>query len=831
MAAESTNNNLEAAVTVSVAIDKCLYPFDFLYDYYVPASLENKISVGQTVMVPFGKGNQARVAMVYRVERKRCDVNKLKPVLSLSQNGIKMTREHLELSEWLKETTFCTYFDAVKTMLPPGLNFSVRAKYSLAWDNKSRCDLSQEESIFLNELKAAKTEKQLEIMLGCLNSDKNIDKKKIAQSLLKKGFIVKKEEIERQIGDRTEQMVRLRENFQQNDRMTKLTPKQRAVINTLAEYESASVGELCYICGITPAVIKNLVKYGILEEYRYQLTRAETANARATGSPDNIILSEEQQKAYDRLENLMTEEKPKCALLHGVTGSGKTSVFIKLIDKAIKLGKTALMLVPEISLTPQTVKSFQELFGNNVAIIHSALSMGQRADEYKRIKGGDAKIVIGTRSAVFAPLENIGIIVIDEEGEHTYKSDRTPRYNAVSVAKQRCFKHNSLLLLASATPSLSSRYFAQIGRYEYVPLTRRYNKGNLPEVYMVDMKAEYESGNRGNFSQALLHEIQINLQKGEQSLILLNRRGYHTHISCIKCGEVMKCPNCDLPLTYHKANETICCHYCGYTKKIPDVCPKCHSRYITQSGTGTQRIEDEIKQYFPKARVLRMDADTTMSRDAFSKRFSEFGRGDYDIMVGTQMIAKGLDFENVTLVGVLGIDKSLYMGDYLGYEQTFSLITQVVGRSGRGGKTGRAYLQTFSPDHYVLQLAAKQDYEEFYRQEIEVRQALLFPPFCDICMVGFTSILQQQCENGARRFLTLFKERLDREKSQMPLRVLGPTKLGTGKLGGRYRYKLIIKCKFNKKFRSLLGDVLTAAYKDRELGNVSFYVDVNGFEK
>ncbi len=831
MTAESTNDKLETAMTVSVAVDKCLYPFDFLYDYYVPLSLEDKISVGQTVMVPFGKGNQSRTAMVYKTQKKPCDMGRLKPVLSLSAKAVKMTDEQLELSRWIKENTFCTYFDAIKTMLPPGLTFSVKAKYSLDCDNKDTCNLTQEETVFLAELKAAKTEKQLEILLSVLNSDKNTGKSKIAHALLKKGFIIKKEDIKRHIGDQTEQMVRLREDFQQNDRTARLTPKQKAVIDTLAEYESASVGELCYICGITSAVIKNLVKYGILEEYQYELTRAETASAEATGSPDDIILSDEQQKAFDRLETLMTDEKPHCALLHGVTGSGKTSVFIKLIDKTIKSGKTALMLVPEISLTPQMVRNFQGLFGSNVAIIHSALSMGQRADEYKRIKNGEAKIVIGTRSAVFAPLENIGIIVIDEEGEHTYKSDRSPRYNAINVAKQRCFRHNSLLLLASATPSLSSRYFAEIGRYEYVTLTQRYNKGNLPEVYMVDMKAEYESGNRGNFSAALLHEIEINLQKGEQSLILLNRRGYHTHISCIKCGEVMKCPNCDIPLTYHKTNETVCCHYCGYTKKIPNACPECHSKYITQTGTGTQRIEDEIKQYFPKARVLRMDADTTMSRDAFSKKFSQFGNGEYDIMVGTQMIAKGLDFENVTLVGVLGIDKSLYMGDYLGYEQTFSLITQVVGRSGRGGITGRSYLQTFSPEHYVFQLAAKQDYEEFYRQETELRQALLFPPFCDICMVGFTSVLQQQCEAAANRFLTLFKERLKQETEKMPLRVLGPTKLGTGKLGGRFRYKLIIKCKFGKRFRMLLNGVLLEAYKDKAFGNVSFYVDVNGFEK
>lgn len=486
------------------------------------------------------------------------------------------------------------------------------------------------------------------------------------------------------------------------------------------------------------------------------------------------------------------------------------------------------MLVPEISLTPQMVKNFRELFGNTVAIVHSSLSMGQRADEYKRIRDGGAKIVIGTRSAVFAPLDNIGIIVIDEEGEHTYKSDRSPRYHARNVAKQRCFRHNSLLLLASATPSPDSMYNAKSGRYDLVTLKERYNRSELPEVYTVDMKAEYESGNRGNFSQALLHEIEVNLQKGEQTLLLLNRRGYHTHISCIKCGKVMECPNCGLPLTYHKANETLCCHYCGHTEKMPDVCPECKSRYITQSGTGTQRIEDEIRQYFPKARILRMDADTTMSKNAFANRFEEFGRGDYDIMVGTQMIAKGLDFENVTLVGVLSIDKSLYAGDYLGYERTFSLITQVVGRSGRGSKTGRAYLQTFSPDHYVLQLAAKQDYDEFYNQEIEVRKALLFPPFCDICLVGFSSLLEQPCVQAARRFLDIFKVRIGKEPKELPIRVLGPTKMGTGRLGGRFRNKLIIKCKFNRQFRAVLNDVLLEAYKDKAFLNVIFFVDING---
>lgn len=817
--------DFNSALVAAVAVDKCLYPFDKLYDYIVPDRFEGSVGVGQLVTVPFGKGNKKRVALVYGLERKSCDPAKLKPITDISQNGIALSDEQLGLSVWLKENTFCTYFDAVRTILPPGLNFSIHASYCLNKENTDRSGLLPEELTVLEELEAVKSEKRLSQMIEEVGSP---ERSKAIEGLKAKGFIVTNEEMKRHIGDETEQMVRLAEDFEQNDRAAKLTPKQKSVIDALAEYEAASVKELCYICGVTSVVIKNLVKYGLLEEYTYTVSRIDTSEGERIRNPEDILLSICQQEAYDRLEAMTDGEKPRCALLHGVTGSGKTSVFIKLINKTIKSGRTALMLVPEISLTPQMVKNFRALFGNTVAIVHSSLSMGQRADEYKRIRDGGAKIVIGTRSAVFAPLDNIGIIVIDEEGEHTYKSDRSPRYHARNVAKQRCFRHNSLLLLASATPSPDSMYNAKSGRYSLVTLKERYNRSALPEVYTVDMKAEYESGNRGNFSQALLHEIDVNLQKGEQTLLLLNRRGYHTHISCIKCGKVMECPNCGLPLTYHKANETMCCHYCGHTEKMPDSCPECKSKYITQSGTGTQRIEDEIGQYFPKARILRMDADTTMSKNAFTNRFEEFGRGEYDIMVGTQMIAKGLDFENVTLVGVLSIDKSLYAGDYLGYERTFSLITQVVGRSGRGSKTGRAYLQTFSPDHYVLQLAAKQDYDEFYNQEIEVRKALLFPPFCDICLIGFSSLLEQPCLQAARRFLAIFKNRIGKEPKELPIRVLGPTKMGTGRLGGRFRNKLIIKCKFNRQFRTVLNDVLLEAYKDKAFLNVNFFVDING---
>lgn len=807
-----------------VAVDKALYSFDCLFDYLVPQSLQSEIGVGKRVIVPFGKGGKKQIGLVFRLEQKEFDSEKTKQIASVISDGIELDEEMLYLVEWLKENTFCTYFDAVRTVLPTGMSLNIREQYHFA-QRFPKVDITHDEDELITFLKTAKSSKEFNFYLDCSGNPK---KKKTVDSLVEKGILKKTESAKRRIGDETEQMVRIAEGAEELDKYKTLTPKQKGVIETLEQSHSASIKEICYLCSVTAVVVKNLVKAGILEQYEFEVSRAISANAEATEDINRLVFSPAQQKVFDGLLELMNSPQPKCALLRGVTGSGKTSVFLKLIHKALEQGKTAIMLVPEISLTPQTVGNFQRLFGNKVAIIHSNLSIGQRTDEYKRIKSGEARIVIGTRSAVFAPVKNIGIIVIDEEGEHTYKSEKAPRYHARNVAKQRCFRHNAFLLLASATPSLDSYYNACKGRYSLFELNERYSKAVLPEVFIIDMKTESELGNRGNFSEPLLHEIKLNLERGEQTILLLNRRGYHTYANCVACGKVIECPNCNIPLTYHKVNESVICHYCGYTEKMPEKCPKCGSRFIHQSGTGTQRIEDEISAYFPKARVLRMDADTTMSKNSFEKGFESFGRGEYDIMVGTQMIAKGLDFENVTLVGVLLIDKSLYAGDYLGYEKTFSLITQVVGRSGRGSKKGRAYLQTFTPDHYVLQLAAEQNYPEFYRQEIEVRKELLFPPFCDLCLVGFSSLVERSCETASVKFLKLFMETAECEQNKLPLVALGPTKSGTGRLGGKFRYKLIIKCKNGKAFRRVMNETIMKCFKDKDFHNVSFYVDING---
>ncbi|MDR2532858.1 MAG: primosomal protein N' [Oscillospiraceae bacterium] len=763
----NNENLLLTGLIAQVAVEKSLYSFDLLFDYLVPYDLINTAAAGKRVIVDFGRGHSAkkRQGMILSIREALYEPSKIKRIAAVVDSEPLLSGEMLKLVVWLKENTFCTYFDAVKTVIPAGLGLKLS-----------------------DEGDSVKT---------------------------------------RYKGDVTK-ILSIAVDFDFS--LITLTPKQQAVIEMLEEYESACVKEICIVCGVTSAVISNLLKKGVLEERLNErgYSRALSKDFEVTANLDSLTFSPAQQNVFNGLKELADCGQAKCALLRGITGSGKTSVFIKLIEHTLNKGKTAIMLVPEISLTPQMTEQFKSLFGNKVAIIHSNLSLGQRADEWGRIKNGEAGIIVGTRSAVFAPLKNIGVIIIDEEGEHSYKSDRSPRYHARNVAKQRAFHHNALLLLASATPSIESYHFAKTERYSLFELNERYSKAILPDVYIVDMKTEYENGNRSNFSGILLEELADNLERGEQSLILLNRRGYHTYARCVKCGAAVSCPVCLIPLTYHKKGNSVQCHYCAHNAPMPDVCENCKCRHIYQSGTGTQRVEDEIGEIFPDARILRMDADTTVSKTAFETKFAEFKSGEYDIMVGTQMVAKGLDFENITLVGVLGIDKALYSGDYLGYEKTFSLITQVVGRSGRGSKKGRAYLQTFTPDHYVLNLAAAQDYAEFYGQEAEVRKALIFPPFCDIFLIGFSAVDEKTSEKAAEKFLAILSAELNSAEKKLPYRVLGPTKSGTGRINGKYRHKLIIKCKNSAAFRRIISNALKTAYSGTDFKYTGIYVDING---
>lgn len=808
---------------VKVALSGTSYTFDMEYTYFIPKKLEDKIQAGMRVLVPFGRANAKRIGVVLKVYFKEEKDPRIKPIINIIDNEPCINEELIEVIKWLHDNTFCTYFDGFKTVIPNGLSVNFSLNYTL---NGSFSDenLTNEQKMIFSQLKKIKNKREFDEKIAfIMNEDKNI-----ISEFVEKGVLRVEDCFKRKVGDDTVRMVRIADDFEEKISSFSPTKKQSEVIAYLQECESASVKEVCYLCAITVVVINNLIKKGILQEFEFQVFRSAISGDVEEEKVENICLSDDQNEAFEGIKAMIDEKKPSGALLHGVTGSGKTSVFIKLIDYVVKTGQTAMMLVPEIALTPQTVNKFRSLFGDIIAVVHSNLSSGQRLDEYQRIKKGDAKIVIGTRSAIFAPLENIGIIIMDEEGERSYKSEKNPRYHARDVAIFRCGKHNSVLLLASATPSIESYYFAKKGRFKLFELAKRYNKSPLPQVLTVDMQLEVENGNLSEFSIEMQNQIREKLQKNEQILLLLNRRGFHTYISCLDCRKPLVCPNCNIPLTFHKPNGQLICHYCGYFRPLDEICPECKSKKLKPSGIGTQKIYDEVEKLFPDAKIVRMDADTTYSKFSYEKNFADFRDGKYDIMVGTQMIAKGLDFPNVTLVGVLSLDKALFMGDFRSYERTFSLITQVVGRSGRADKEGIAFIQTYVPDHYVLDLAGKQDYKTFFEEEIALRKVMIYPPFCDICVIGFSSLVEKQVAEAAKRFVDMIEDKVLKEGIKMPLRVLGPSKCQHERINNKFRHRVIIKCKNTKSFREFISDLLKSTAKEKIFSNVNFFADING---
>lgn len=812
---------MSVGLILDIAVSGTVYGYDKLYSYKLSSDMNDDEIKGKRVLVPFGNGNRKRVALV--VDTREGDVSKLKPVSSVIDEKPLLSDEMLCLLLWLKETTLCTYFDALKCLIPSAMSVNFERKYQLSENIPDDIILTEEEKNLLSSLENCKNQKEFDVLL---DASSNYSKKNVVNSLIDKDIIIELDRVKRRIKDNTLVTFRISEEYLSGEIKTNLTPKQKKVYDVLSENECASAKELCYLCNISETTVKNMLKKGILTEYEYEVILP--SDAVATENPEDIVLSNEQQNAFSEISSKIDENKPSGALLFGVTGSGKTSVFIKLIGHTLSEGKNVILLIPQISLTPQTVNRFQSLFGDTVAVLHSNLSLSQRMNEYKRIQNGDAKIVIGTRSAVFAPLDNIGLIIMDEEDERTYKSEMSPRYHARDVAIKRCGTHNCVLVMASATPSVESFYFAKENRFSLIRMKERYTGSALPDVRIVDMGDEVSSGNISNFSDTLCEEINYNLEHGEQTILLLNRRGYHTYISCPVCREPLSCPNCNIPMTYHKTNGTVICHYCGYQKQFEEKCEVCGHDHMKKMGLGTQKVEDELSELFPDARILRMDTDTTYSRYSYENKFREFSEGKYDIMIGTQMIAKGLDFPNVTLVGVISVDKALFSGDFRGYERTFSLITQVVGRSGRGEKHGRAILQTFVPDHYVLNLAADQNYEGFYKQEIAVRKALIYPPFCDICVVGFSSLIEKDAENASKIFADEMARKLSEITPDFPMRVLGPSKAVLGRINGKYRYKLIIKTKNTKSFREYISKVYAKMFEYKNFSNVSIYIDING---
>lgn len=808
---------MNEALIAEIAVSNTAYTFDCLFSYAVPEKDTCHIKCGCRVLVPFGRGNKSRTGMVLKL--RKGDASELKEIISQIDSEPVLSDELLLLVGYMRDTAFCTYYEAVKAMLPPAMNVKVSEKLAVNPLFEAYDELTNSQLELLERIRLSKG--------SC--TDDFISENSEDLEILKNKCAVSAENIFRNaVGDNTVKMVRLTEKYIQSPEEFRLTPKQKKTAELLMEYGCASEKEAAYMCGVTLAVVKRLIANGVAEEFECEVLRSVGVSECTKRDISDVRLSDEQQNVFDSVSDMLENRQYQTFLLHGVTGSGKTSVFEKLIDKTISLGRQALLLIPEISLTPQILRGFRGIFGERVAVIHSSLSLGQRLDEYKRIKRGEADIVIGTRSAIFAPLDNIGIIIMDEEGERSYKSDSTPRYNTSDIAKFRCRNNNAVLVLASATPTIESYYNAEKGVYKLLEMKKRYHSDLLPKVEIVDMNIERQNGNNTEFSQTLVDEIRLNLKNGEQTILLLNRRGYHTIISCCDCNEPVYCPNCTVPMTFHKINGKLMCHYCGYTSDMATTCAKCGSDRLKKMGFGTQRLEEELEMYFPDARILRMDADTTFSRYAYEEKFGAFGRGEYDIMIGTQMIGKGLDFPNVTLVGVLSVDKSLFAGDFRSYERTFSLITQVVGRGGRGQKQGRAYLQTFMPDHYVMCLAAEQDYETFYNEEIAIRRAMVFPPVCDMCIIGISGITDFGTKIASDRIIDVMTEYFNNNNPKTPIRVIGPVKCSYGKINGKYRYRIIMKCKNTSEIRNAVREILSAASRLKECAKINMYADMNG---
>ena len=604
-----------------------------------------------------------------------------------------------------------------------------------------------------------------------------------------------------------------------SDELRRKSSAQSRLLRELAPFGEMPVRELLLFTGTGRPSLNKLVAAEYISLYRRDLLHvAEHISKVHSEMP---VLNDEQQAAFDGLQALCDSGRAETALLQGVTGSGKTSVYIRLIEYIRRQNKTAILLVPEISLTPQMLETFSSYFEGDVAVLHSSLTPRERYEEWKRLKNGQAHVAIGTRSAVFAPLENLGILIIDEEQESTYRSDKNPRYHAREIAKYRCYKDNCLLLLGSATPELSTRYFAETGTYRRFVLNNRYNRLQLPEVNIVDLKKELRRGNEGTISSFLRDELAANIESGEQSILFLNRRGARKLVTCGECGYTYTCPRCSVSLTFHSVTNRLVCHYCGYSQKVGNECPNCHGllRFV---GAGTQLVEEELHTLFPDTEIIRMDADALSGGVTHEQIFERFRTENIPVMIGTQMIVKGLNFENVTLVGVLLADQSLYSGDFHAAERTFSLITQVIGRSGRGEKQGRAVIQTYTPENEVILQAANQDYEAFYQSEVMLRRLQNAPPFADILAVTASGVNEQQVVQACR-FLRSQLGALLKEKEN--LQILGPTPLAVVRVNDRYRYRVILRCRTDTLVRKAVSAVIALGSTDKQFRGVSFYAD------
>ena len=816
---------METADMVKVAVSAAPYSIDKPYSYLVPESLAAAAVPGVRVMVPFGRGNKESEGLILaRVQEPKLPGSKalrqvLDPEPVLDKAGI-------DLALWMRGRYFCTVFEAVKTILPAGLWYGLREIWSLAMEPETARSAAVGipgawQVLDLLEKQGGKAD--IRVLRDALGDGAE----KPLKAMKKAEILTCETDAKRKIADKSHRMVELAVNTEDAYALTE--PKRRSaparyeVVNFLATAGRTPAAEVSYYTGASARTLKTMEKAGLIAFSEEEELRVPSLDDVEPGP--EIVLNEEQQRAFEEILGRVQAAKPSVTLLHGVTGSGKTQVYLRLVQETLALGKTAMVLVPEIVLTPQMMRKFSSYFGSRVAMLHSSLKMTERYDQWKRIRRGEVDVVLGTRSALFAPLKNLGLIIMDEEQEGSYQSENVPRYDAREVAKYLCVREKAALVFGSATPTVETAWAAEQGSYQKALLRRRYNENALPEVLIADLRQEILNGNPGLISTPLRQELEKNLAAGEQSILFLNRRGSSRMLLCGECGYVPQCPRCSTAMTYHSANGRLMCHYCGHSEPAADTCPECGG-WMKHVGAGTQKVEEELRELFPEAGILRMDADTTAG--GHEEILQTFERERVPILLGTQMVAKGLDFENVTLVGVLSADISLYVDNYRAAERTFSLLTQVVGRAGRGGKTGRAVIQTYTPGNDVIRCAARQDYDAFYESEIRMRRLRRYPPFADL----FTVTVSGTEEGWVLRAAVSVRETL-RQLCRRPElaagepEVLGPAPAPVVKVNNRFRYRCTLVGKNDKATREMLAWLQKDFAKDSANRGMNLFVDHN----
>ncbi len=816
---------METADMVKVAVSAAPYSIDKPYSYLVPESLAAAAVPGVRVMVPFGRGNKESEGLILaRVQEPKLPGSKA--IRQILDSEPVLDKAGIDLALWMRGRYFCTVFEAVKTILPAGLWYGLREIWSLAMEPETARSAAVGipgawQVLDLLEKQGGKAD--IRVLRDALGDGAE----KPLKAMKKAEILTCETDAKRKIADKSHRMVELAVNTEDAYALTE--PKRRSaparyeVVNFLATAGRTPAAEVSYYTGASARTLKTMEKAGLIAFSEEEELRVPSLDDVEPGP--EIVLNEEQQRAFEEILGRVQAAKPSVTLLHGVTGSGKTQVYLRLVQETLALGKTAMVLVPEIVLTPQMMRKFSSYFGSRVAMLHSSLKMTERYDQWKRIRRGEVDVVLGTRSALFAPLKNLGLIIMDEEQEGSYQSENVPRYDAREVAKYLCVREKAALVFGSATPTVETAWAAEQGSYQKALLRRRYNENALPEVLIADLRQEILNGNPGLISTPLRQELEKNLAAGEQSILFLNRRGSSRMLLCGECGYVPQCPRCSTAMTYHSANGRLMCHYCGHSEPAADTCPECGG-WMKHVGAGTQKVEEELRELFPEAGILRMDADTTAG--GHEEILQTFERERVPILLGTQMVAKGLDFENVTLVGVLSADISLYVDNYRAAERTFSLLTQVVGRAGRGGKTGRAVIQTYTPGNDVIRCAARQDYDAFYESEIRMRRLRRYPPFADL----FTVTVSGTEEGRVLRAAVSVRETL-RQLCRRPElaagepEVLGPAPAPVVKVNNRFRYRCTLVGKNDKATREMLAWLQKDFAKDSANRGMNLFVDHN----